>query len=96
MDTYAKWFICRIKKRCQDDGQCGHHPDIIHYRIMTASPLSLKMEYVPAGESGPDHHKKYTVNVLVNGKVMGKGVGSSKKRAEQNAAYEALKAMNRD
>ncbi len=55
-----------------------------------------EMEYVPAGESGPDHHKKYTMNVLVNGKLMGRGVGSSKKRAEQNAAYEALKAMNRD
>lgn len=55
-----------------------------------------EMEYVLADESGPDHHKRYTVNVLINGKVRGRGSGSSKKRAEQNAAYEALKVMNRN
>lgn len=53
------------------------------------------MEYVLADETGPDHHKRYTVQVLVNGKIMGKGTGSSKKRAEQNAAYEALKLIDR-
>ena len=52
------------------------------------------MEYVLVSESGPDHHKKYSVNVLVDGKIMGRGTGSSKKRAEQNAAYEALKALS--
>ncbi len=51
----------------------------------------LKMEYVLTNESGPDHHKVYTVSVLVDGTEYGTGTGSSKKRAEQNAAYVALK-----
>ncbi len=51
----------------------------------------LQMEYILAGESGPDHHKVYTVRVLINGREYGTGRGSSKKRAEQNAAYEALR-----
>lgn len=54
-----------------------------------------EMEYVLADESGPDHHKKYTVHVLINGKIKGRGSGSSKKRAEQNAAYEALRGISR-
>ena len=54
------------------------------------------MEYVLSGEEGPDHNKRYKVDVLINGQVSGSGCGSSKKRAEQNAAYEALKRYNRN
>ena len=37
--------------------------------------------YELIGESGPDHDKKFEVEVLLNGKPCGKGSGSSKKRA---------------
>ncbi len=46
--------------------------------------------YQMAGESGPDHHKTFTVEVLLNGQVVGTGTGTSKKRAEQDAAREAI------
>ncbi len=46
--------------------------------------------YRLVGESGPDHHKEFAVEVSVNGKVVGKGIGSSKKRAEQEAARQAM------
>ncbi len=52
-----------------------------------------EMDYVLVNEFGPDHNKKYTVNVLIDNVVMGEGTGSSKKRAEQRAAYEALKKL---
>lgn len=39
---------------------------------------------------GPDHQKTFTVNVLLNKKIMGKGVGSSKQHAQQEAAKIAL------
>ncbi|MFZ5932500.1 MAG: ribonuclease III [Patescibacteria group bacterium] len=42
-------------------------------------------------ESGPDHNKKFVVEVFVNGKSWGKGEGKSKSRAEQEAALVALK-----
>ena len=41
-------------------------------------------------ESGPDHDKVFRVEVTLNGKPVGTGEGSSKKRAEQAAAEEAI------
>lgn len=51
------------------------------------------LTYVLAGESGPDHDKFFEVEVLLNGKVLGRGSGSSKKRAEQSAAEDALRKL---
>ena len=49
-----------------------------------------EIRYEVVGESGPDHQKTFFVQVLVDGEVMGKGEGSSKKNAEQKAAQDAL------
>ena len=51
------------------------------------------LSYVLVGESGPDHDKQFVVEVSLNGKVVGKGIGSSKKRAEQDAARAAIEAL---
>ena len=51
------------------------------------------LEYFMAGESGPDHNKKFIVEVKLNSNVIGTGEGRSKKQAEQMAAREALKLM---
>ena len=48
------------------------------------------LEYVLVSETGPDHDKCFTVEVHLNSNVIGRGVGGSKKKAEQNAAKEAL------
>jgi ribonuclease-3 len=44
-------------------------------------------------EEGPDHLKTFTVEVSVDGKVVGKGHGKSKKIAEQRAAKEAVRSL---
>ncbi|HLS88883.1 MAG TPA: ribonuclease III [Sphingobacteriaceae bacterium] len=46
--------------------------------------------YRVVGEEGPDHNKSFTVEVLIQGKVMGTGTGRSKKEAEQAAAEQAV------
>lgn len=46
--------------------------------------------YTLTGESGPDHAKEFQIEVTLNGTVVGAGSGSSKKRAEQNAAHQAI------
>jgi len=51
------------------------------------------LSYVLAGQSGPDHDKQFCVEVMLNGKTVGKGIGSSKKRAEQDAAKHAIEAL---
>ena len=48
------------------------------------------LSYVLVEETGPDHDKHFRVEVTLNGQVIGSGVGSSKKRAEQDAARVAL------
>jgi ribonuclease-3 len=48
------------------------------------------IEYVVISESGPSHDKTFTVEVRVDGITFGKGIGSNKKEAEQDAARDAL------
>ena len=52
-----------------------------------------QLDYVLTGESGPDHDKRFEVEIHLNSNVMGRGVGRSKKQAEQEAAKEALELM---
>ena len=52
-----------------------------------------KVEYVLIGEEGPDHNKRFVVEVCLNSQVIGKGKGRSKEEAEQLAAKEALELM---
>ena len=52
-----------------------------------------QIHYELTGESGPDHDKHFEVEVLLNGKAVGHGVGSSKKPAEQAAAEAAIEAL---
>ncbi|HBB64372.1 MAG: ribonuclease III, ribonuclease III [candidate division WS6 bacterium GW2011_GWC1_33_20] len=47
-------------------------------------------------EKGPDHDKIFTVVVKINGKVIGKGVGGSKQKAEEQAATEGIKYIEKD
>ena len=51
------------------------------------------LSYALVGESGPDHDKSFRVEVSLNGKVVGSGNGSSKKRAEQDAARVAVENL---
>ena len=51
------------------------------------------LQYELIDERGPDHCKEFTVRVLLNGQKVGQGIGSSKKRAEQAAAAEAIQTL---
>ena len=50
--------------------------------------------YRLVGESGPDHDKTFLVEVSLNGTMIGEGTGTSKKRAEQDAARAALEQLS--
>ena len=51
------------------------------------------LSYALVGQSGPDHDKQFDVEVMLNGTVVGRGSGRSKKRAEQMAAKAALEQL---
>ena len=51
------------------------------------------LEYVLLRAEGPDHQKTFEVEVRVNSNPCGRGVGTSKRKAEQAAAKAALKVF---
>ncbi len=57
---------------------------------LVQSSLKEALSYRVVYETGPEHEKEFGVEVLLGERIIGKGVGRSKKLAEQQAAYEAL------
>ena len=51
------------------------------------------LSYALVEESGPDHDKRFVVQVSLNGAVVGSGEGRSKKKAEQDAARTAIETL---
>ena len=51
------------------------------------------LEYRLISETGPSHDKTFVFEVVIDGIIYGKGTGKSKKEAEQQAAYDALKKV---
>ena len=49
--------------------------------------------YEVVGEFGPAHNKEFHVELKVDGIIFGKGIGGSKKEAEQEAAKDALERL---
>ena len=52
------------------------------------------LQYRLTGEEGPDHDKRFFVEVDLNGARVGTGRGHSKKEAEQMAAKAAIQALS--
>ncbi|NPV40194.1 MAG: ribonuclease III [Anaerolineae bacterium] len=50
-------------------------------------------KYVTKAVKGPDHAKTFEIEVKVNNKIMGYGIGKSKQSAEKNAAQKALESI---
>lgn len=53
------------------------------------------LKYRLTGESGPDHDKRFFVEVALNGTPIGNGEGHSKKEAEQMAAKAAIQKLQK-
>lgn len=49
-----------------------------------------RVDYILVGEEGPDHDKIFTVKAVFRNVELGFGKGATKKRAEQQAAYQAI------
>ena len=54
------------------------------------------LTYHLLSETGPDHDKQFVAQVQLNGRPIGQGSGTSKKRAEQAAAEQALALLRQE
>ena len=52
-----------------------------------------RLIYRTKNEEGPDHQKKFTIEVLLDQQVLGEGEGNSKKQAQQDAARASLEQL---
>ena len=60
--------------------------------IIQSNPPA-KLSYAELNAIGPDHDRTFEAAALIDGKIFGRGVGRSKKAAEQEAARMALQKM---
>ena len=75
---------------------CKHGMDV-DYKSRLQEIVQSSRQVAPAyrlvGEAGPDHDKRFTVEVMAGDMVLGRGIGSSKKLAETEAARSAMERL---
>lgn len=89
---FIKYIFCDIEKVLGEIlpnlNPKGKLQEMVHQKSCNNA-----IKYVHLASSGPNHNKYFTVNVLINGEVLGSGSGSSKKIAEEEAAIQALENL---
>lgn len=91
----AATFLRRELQPAIDEGR--DHSRVRDYKSALQERLQAEgrplPEYRVSGESGPDHRKTFSVEVVVGGDVLGTATGRAKKEAEQEAARQAFEAL---
>jgi ribonuclease-3 len=88
-----RFFENIINKTCISRGSLDHKTEL---QELCQERLKQLPEYKVVSESGPDHQKQFEVEVWIKGQVSGRGIGRSKKEAEQRAAKEAIARLTED
>ena len=84
-------FVLRELNSNNDENDFKDYKTLLQ-EIIQRNPEE-SVSYILTGEEGPDHDKRFTVEVHLNSNKIGSGCGKSKKRAEQMAAKQALELM---
>ncbi|SFA78298.1 ribonuclease-3 [Acetitomaculum ruminis DSM 5522] len=87
--SVASGFINRFILTDIKDKQLFYDSKTILQEIVQ-SDYHEEVMYALIGEEGPDHDKRFIVSAQLEGREIGRGVGKTKKSAEQEAAYNAL------
>ncbi|MBQ5321737.1 MAG: ribonuclease III [Oscillospiraceae bacterium] len=88
----AKKFILRFIEEKLSQNYTEEDYKTIFQEVIQKNPEE-KIRYVLVGETGPDHDKRFKVELMLNSNVIASAEGKSKKQAEQLAAKEALELM---
>ncbi|MDE6763056.1 MAG: ribonuclease III [Oscillospiraceae bacterium] len=93
MEEAEKYVLSFIPKNLEaNSSKSLHDYKTMLQEIIQKNPEE-RVEYVLADQTGPDHDRKFVIQVRLNSNVIGTGEGHSKKQAEQAAAREALRLM---
>jgi len=86
-----RYVLDHIVLPCADWGEMEDQQDFkstLQEKVQRHCHMSPR--YQTVGEIGPDHEKRFVVQVKIQGKVCGRGEGRKKKSAENAAAKSAL------
>ena len=86
----AKEFVERFVLTDIEHKKLFYDSKTILQEIVQRDYKEEEVRYVITGEKGPDHAKIFEVEVRIGSFVAGSGCGSTKKAAEQEAAYRAI------
>ncbi len=89
----AKEFVRKFVLTDIEHKKLFYDSKTILQEIVQGEYRDEEINYDLVGEEGPDHAKRFIVEVKLGGKTEGRGVGSTKKAAEQEAAYHAIIAL---
>ena len=81
----SKFIYPLIDKLSKNPGQKDYKTRLQEYYAKKGQ----KVTYTAKSE-GPDHNKQFNAQVILENKIIGKGIGKSKKNAEQMAAKDAF------
>ncbi|MCD6109720.1 ribonuclease III [bacterium] len=87
----SKFIITRLERILEE----GLHVDAkSHLQEMSQEKISITPEYKLVSETGPDHAKSFVMAVYFGDDKVGEGEGSSKQKAEEESARNALSKIN--
>lgn len=91
----AKTFVLKNMEEIIEDSIKGRifRDYKTHLQEVVQSQGESNIVYNLVEEIGPDHNKRFVMEVRLNDESLGKGEGKSKKEAEQSAAKQALRRM---
>lgn len=97
LDVTREWVLGQVYEAIENAAKGRLSKDYkTEFQEVAQQDGDVNICYKVISESGPDHDKSFTVAVYLDGKLMGEGEGTSKKRAEQKAAENALFAIKED
>ena len=94
MDFAKEWLLNLMQDAFLDALSGNRNRDYkTELQELIQSRHTGKITYRVVAEHGPDHNKRFEVEVLLGDKVIGRAEGASKKEAEQSAAKLAFETL---
>lgn len=91
IETVREWVLGQLYETIMDASRGRMFKDYkTEFQEVVQKNGDVDIKYEVISENGPDHDKTFVVEVYLNGTRMGSGEGTSKKKAEQQAAQNAL------
>ncbi|MEF9933653.1 MAG: ribonuclease III [Clostridium sp.] len=94
IEEARKFILKNLEPKIESIGENYNYRDFkSRLQEYVQKSLLVPIRYAVIKEYGPPHDKTFEVEVYLDEKPTGKGVGKSKKEAEQGAAKDALASM---